>query len=422
MEAANAFRKAVGPLEGVEELSFAGSRRWGMPVTVALKSNNFEQLRGATDMLKSELDKMDQLKDVNDDDPPGLREVKVELKEKAFALGLTTSEVVGQVRMGFFGGQAQRILRGIDEVKIWVRYDLEDRSSLAKLEEMRIRTSDGGAYPLGEIADLSIERGIMSINHIDGQRVINVVADVSSEKASVPDILADIAANIMPAVKERFPEVRYSFEGESYENKKTMDAMTRVVPSILILMFLIIAVTFRSFGQAAIVFLLIPFSLIGVLWGHFVQGYITSILSLFGAIALMGIVVNDSLVLVSTVNRRLKEGRSFEDAIFTSGISRFRPVLLTSLTTIAGLGPLVFERSRQAQFLSPMAISIAYGLLFGTILTLVMLPSMLVSFNRLKVFLYRLVKGVRMSAEDVESAIREEIFVRRESEPGDTCE
>lgn len=417
LEAAVAFSKAVGPIPEAEELSFAGSRRWGMPVTVALKSNNFGQLRGATEMLKGELDKMDVLKDISDDDPPGLREVNVTLREKAYALGLTTADVVSQVRMGFFGGQAQRILRGIDEVKIWVRYDLEDRSTIAKLEDMRIRTANGGAYPLGEIADLSIGRGVMAVNHIDGQRVINVVADLTSEKASVPAILADIGANIMPEVIERYPEVRYSFEGESYENQKTMDAMMRVVPAILILMFLIIAVTFRSFGQAIIVFLLIPFSLVGVLWGHFVQGYITSILSLFGAIALAGIVVNDSLVLVSAFNSRIKSGMSFRDAIYDAGLSRFRPVLLTSLTTIGGLGPLVFERSRQAQFLSPMAISVAYGLLFGTILTLIMLPSMLVLLNRLKVFLYRAVLRKELSSEAVEPAVREEVFVRRESDP-----
>ncbi len=416
-KAANAFREAVGPIEGAEQLGFAGSRHWGKPVTVALKSTNLDDLQGATDMVKTELRKMDQLKDVMDDDPPGLREVHVELKEKAFALGLTTSEVISQVRMGFFGGQAQRILRGIDEIKIWVRYDLDDRSSLRDLEEMRIRTPSGGSYPLSEIACLSIERGVMAVNHIDGQRVINVEAELKSTRASVPAILADIEANIMPMVLERYPDVRYSFEGESYENQKTMDAIMRVVPAILILMFLIIAVTFRSFGQAVLVFLLIPFSLVGVLWGHYVQGYIVSMLSFFGAIALMGIVVNDSLVLVSTFNRRLKEGLGFEEALQTAAVSRFRPVLLTSLTTIAGLGPLVFERSHQAQFLSPMAISIAYGLLFGTILTLIMLPSMLVLFNRLKIYLFWLYNGEKPSRENVESSVREEVFVRRENDP-----
>jgi len=418
MKAANEFRKKVGRIEGAETLSFGGSRRWGMPVTVALKSNNFEQLRGATEMLREELNKMQQLKDVTDDDPPGLREVKVKLKEKAFALGLTTSEVVSQVRAGFFGGEAQRILRGIDEVKIWVRYGREDRSSLSDLEEMRIRTQGGGSYPLGEIADLSIDRGVMSINHIDGQRVINVMADVTSTKASVPTLLADIKANVMPGITNRYPEVRYSFEGESYENQKTVDAIYRVVPAILIMMFLIIAVTFHSFGQAVIVFLLIPFSIIGVLWGHYIQGYIVSMLSMFGAIALMGIVVNDSLVLVSTVNRKLKSGQSYDDALFEAGISRFRPVVLTSLTTIAGLAPLVFEQSHQAQFLSPMAISVAYGLLFGTILTLVMLPSMLKGFNLIKLQLYRMIRGKDLKDRDVEAAVREELFIRRQNSSG----
>jgi multidrug efflux pump subunit AcrB len=283
---------------------------------------------------------------------------------------------------------------------------------------MRIRTAGGGSYPLGEIASLSIERGIMAINHIDGQRVINVMADVTSTKASVPTLLADIRANVMPRITERYPEVRYSFEGESYENQKTMDAIYRVVPAILIMMFLIIAVTFHSFGQAVIVFLLIPFSIIGVLWGHYIQGYIVSILSMFGAIALMGIVVNDSLVLVSTVNRKLKSGIDFDRALFEAGISRFRPVVLTSLTTIAGLAPLVFEQSHQAQFLSPMAISVAYGLLFGTVLTLLMLPSMLKGFNLLKLRLYRLARNKKFSGREVEAAVREEMFIERQNRNG----
>jgi multidrug efflux pump subunit AcrB len=192
--------------------------------------------------------------------------------------------------------------------------------------------------------------------------------------------------------------------------------MGRVVPPILIMMFLIVVVTFRSFGQAIIVFALIPFSIIGVLWGHLVQGYIVSVLSWFGAIALAGIVINDSLVLVSTFNRKIKQGIEFKTALYDTGISRLRPVLLTSLTTIAGLGPLVFEKSHQAQFLSPMAISVAYGLLFGTLLTLVMLPALLVVLNHVKVYMFKLIKGVKLSSEAVEPAVREEVFAREQSE------
>jgi multidrug efflux pump subunit AcrB len=409
------MRQQVGAIEGAEKLEFGGGRHWGKPISIALSSNNLDELRGAKEKLKAELRRIPKLKDVMDDDPLGLREVRITLKEKAFALGLTTADVLNQVRMGFFGGEAQRVLRGTDEVKIWVRYAQNDRSSVAKLEDMRIRLSDGREYPLREIADFHVERGVIAVNHVNGQRVVTVEADLATSKESVPNILKDIEAEIMPGLLEAFPEVRYSFEGESYENEKTMKAIGRVVPPVLILMFLIVAITFRSFSQAILVFLLIPFSIIGVVWGHLIQGYIVSMLSWFGAIALTGIVINDSLVFVNTMNRLLKSGNPFKEALYEAGRSRFRPVLLTSLTTIAGLGPLIFERSHQAQFLSPMAISVGYGLLFGTLLTLVMLPAMLVAFNRTKVFAVWLVKRSKPTDESVEPAVREEVFVREQS-------
>ena len=329
---------------------------------------------------------------------------------------MTSADVVDQVRSGFFGGEAQRILRGIDEVKIWVRYTEEDRNSVEKLGDMRIRLSGGREYPLREIADFSIQRGVMAVNHIDAQRVVKVEADITSKKDSVPDIIADIEEDILPGIKKQYPDIRFMFEGQSRENLKTMKSVARVVPPILILMFLIVVITFRSFSQAIVVFLLIPFSIVGVLWGHFIQGYIVSVLSWFGAIALAGIVVNDSLVLVSAFNRKLKEGMPFNDALYETGVTRLRPVLLTSLTTIAGLGPLIFETSHQAQFLSPMAISVAYGLFFSTVLTLVMLPALLVVLNHVKVFFFRFFKGLKLAPEAVEPAVREEIFSREQSE------
>ncbi len=301
-------------------------------------------------------------------------------------------------------------------MKIWVRYGKNDRASLDQLEDMRIRLSDGSEFPLGEIADFSISRGVMSINHIDAQRVVQVEANTSDPLASIPDILADIEHDILPEVMAQFPDVNYHFEGESRENAKTAAAMQRVLPVTLILMLFIVIITFRSFSQAIIVFMLIPFSLVGVAWGHFFQGYIISMLSLFGTIALAGIVVNDSLVFVNAMNRFLKRGLEFDKAVYEAGISRFRPVLLTSLTTIAGLGPLIFEKSRQAQFLSPMAISVAYGLLFGTLLTLLMLPSLLVLANRIKVYGKWLVKGKKPTPTEVEPAVREEVFVKNYSE------
>ena len=413
MEVTNRMRDRIGFIPGAEKLQVGGGGFWGAPISIALSSNNLEQLRQAKEMLKSELKELNKLKDVVDNDPPGLREVKIKLKDKAFALGLTTADVMHQVRSGFFGGEAQRILRGIDEVKIWVRYQEGERASLNDLADMRIRLSDGGEYPLREIADFTLERGVMSINHINAQRVVLVDADIANPKDSVPEMLEDIRAEILPGIIEQYRDIRFSFEGQSRENAKTLRAISRVVPPMLILMFFIIVVTFRSFAQAFVVFSMIPLALVGVAWGHFVQGYIVSMLSLFGTIALAGIVVNDSLVFVNAFNRNLKKGQDFESALFTAGISRFRPVLLTSLTTIAGLGPLIFEKSHQAQFLSPMAISVAYGLLFSTMLTLLLLPALLVVFNRVKIYLFLLVKGTRLTSEAVESAVREEVFVEK---------
>jgi multidrug efflux pump subunit AcrB len=417
MEATNRIRRQVGIVPGAEKLEFGGRGFWGKPISIALASNHLEQLREAKETLKAELRKLDKLKDVVDDDPPGLREVNIRLKERAFALGIATADVLQQVRSGFFGSEAQRILRGIDEVKIWVRYHEDDRRSVMKLGDMRIRLPGGQSYPLREIADFSIKRGVMAVNHIDAQRVVQVEADITNPKESVPDILSDIQADILPEIKAQYPDIQFLMEGQSRENAKTVRAIQRVVPPILILMFLIIVLTFRSFVQAILVFLLVPFSVIGVLWGHLIQGYIVSMLSWFGAIALAGIVVNDSLVLVSTFNRKLKQGAAFQTALIDTGISRFRPVLLTSLTTIAGLGPLVFLRSHQAQFLSPMAISVAYGLAFGTLLTLMMLPAFLVAANRIRVQLVWILTRKKPAPEIVEPAIREERFVKEQSGP-----
>jgi len=414
METTNRMRNQIGSVKGAEKLEFGGRRFFGKPVSIAIASNNLTELRSAKEILKAELRKVSKLRDVVDDDPPGLREVNISLKQKAFALGLTTSDVMSQVRSGFFGGEAQRILRGIDEVKIWVRYKQTDRSTLDKLEDMRIRLANGREFPLRVIADFVIERGVMSINHINGQRVIKVEADITNPQESVPDIIEDVSTEIMPGITEQFPDIRFNFEGQSRENEKTMRAMKRVIPVMLILMFFIVTITFRSFVQAVIIYSLIPFSLIGVAWGHFVQGHIVSMLSLFGTIALAGIVINDSLVFTNAMNRRLKQGLDFTSALFEAGKSRFRPVLLTSLTTIAGLGPLIFEKSHQAQFLSPMAVSVAYGLLVGTFLTLLMLPSLLVIANRIKVYIFWLLKGSRPSLESVESAVKEEVFVKNQ--------
>ena len=402
------LRNKIGKVEDATKLQIGGGSFFGMPVSIALQSNDLNQIRNAKEDLKSELEKINQLKDVSDNDPPGLQEVQIQLNDNAYNLGLNTATVMNQVRGGFFGNEAQRILRGIDEVRIWVRYSENDRRTIKQLEQMRIRLSGGREIPLSELADISVKRGILSINHIDGQRIIKVEADISNPGVSVPDIITNIKKNILPELKKKFPDVTWGFEGESRESAKTMSSVATFGPPFLMLMFMLVVLTFRSFMQAAIIYFIVPFSFIGMLWGHFIQGYSFSILSGFGAIALIGVVVNDSLIFVSAMNRYLLQGQKFEEALRNAGLNRFRPVMLTTLTTVAGLGPLIFEPSVQAQFLSPMAISVAYGLLVGTGLTLTLLPAMLVVANKVKMRVFPLFGKEASTSEDVEPAVMEQ--------------
>jgi len=408
------LRDKIGKVENATKLQIGGGSFFGMPISIALHSNDLEQIRNAKEDLKSELGKINQLKDVADNDPPGLQEVQIQLNDNAYNLGLNTATVMNQVRGGFFGSEAQRILRGIDEVRIWVRYSENERRTIKQLEDMRIRLSGGEEIPLSELANISVKRGILSINHIDGQRIIKVEADISNPDVSVPDVILNINKNILPELKEKFPDVTWVFEGESRESAKTMGSVATVGPPFLMLMFMLVVLTFRSFTQAIIIYFIVPFSFVGMLWGHFIQGYSFSILSGFGAIALIGVVVNDSLIYVSAMNRYLLRGQKLEEAIRNAGINRFRPVMLTTLTTVAGLGPLIFEPSVQAQFLSPMAISVAYGLLVGTGLTLTLLPSMLIVANKIKLKIFPLLGKEASTSEDVEPVIIEQRNIKKD--------
>ncbi|MCF6341332.1 MAG: efflux RND transporter permease subunit [Bacteroidales bacterium] len=404
---ANAIAKKAGPVLGAESLSYGAGGSFGKPVSVAFLGNNLEELEGAKADLKAELNKLSALKDVNDNDRLGIKEIDVKLKDKAYMLGLTLQDVLGQIRSGFFGREVQRLQRGRDEVKIWVRYSEEGRSSITNLSEMFISTPSKDRVPFGEIATYSIKRGIVSINHLDGKRQIVVDADLVDETTSVTDILEDVQQNIVPGILAKYPSVTALFEGQNREAQKTSSSAGRVLPVVFFLIIAIITFTFRSFGQTMLLFVLIPFSLIGVAWGHWAHGIPVNILSMLGVIALIGILVNDGLVLVTKFNLYLKEGIPFKEAVYQAGVSRFRAIFLTSVTTVAGLAPLILEKSMQAQFLIPMAISVAYGITMATVLTLVLLPVLLVSLNSAKRFLHFLWEGEWAAAEQFETAIQE---------------
>lgn len=275
---------------------------------------------------------------------------------------------------------------------------------------MRIITPTGSRVPFSEIANYEIERGEVAINHIDGKREIRITADLKSPKDSPTEILDGIRKNIVPEILAKHPSVIVSYEGQNREAQKTKDSLSSVGFVILMLIYVVMAFTFRSFGQPILLILMVPFSLIGIIFGHFVHGLPINILSWLGIIALIGIMVNDGLVLVGKFNGYLKEGLKFDEALVQAGISRFRAIFLTSITTVAGLSPLLLEKSRQAQFLQPMAISISYGIVIATFLTLLMLPLLLSLSNSLKVFTKRVITGRDVTKEEVERATYEDDF------------
>ena len=410
-EITNTIQQKVGEIYGVESLVFgSGGNFGGSPVAVSLLGYNIKELKAVKNELKQELENNPLLKDVTDNDPAGIKEVRVTLKDKAYVLGLNLQTIMTQVRGGFFGVQAQRFQRGQDEIKVWVRYDKNDRSSIKNLDDMRIVTPTGIRIPFSEIANYTIERGDIAINHLKGTREIQITADLKDLDASETEILDNIKSNIMPKILSKYPTVRPLYEGQNREANKTTDSLGKVGWIILGLIYIVIAFTFRSYSQPILLIIMIPFSMIGVIWGHYIHNFAIGILSFLGIIALIGIMVNDGLVLIGKFNNYLKEGMNFDTALTKAGQSRFRAIFLTSLTTIAGLAPLIFEKSRQAQFLIPMAISIAYGIAIATILTLVMLPMMLSVSNILKTKIKWLITNKEVTREEVERAIIESKF------------
>ncbi|WP_136481733.1 efflux RND transporter permease subunit [Cognatitamlana onchidii] len=406
---ANRLRAVVGPIIGTERLIFgSGGNFGGSPVSVSLLSNDIKDLKAAKTELKRVLKSNPLLKDIEDNDPAGIKEIRLELKESAYLLGLDLRAVMTQIRAGFFGVQAQRFQRGQDEIKVWVRYDRANRESINNLDDMRIITPAGDRVVLKDIANYTIERGDVAINHLLGKREIQVSADLKDPSSSATDILDDIRNNVIPEIQSRYPTITASFEGQNREATKLSNSLGSAGIPILILIYITIAFTFRSYSQPILLLLLVPFSLTAVAWGHWLLGFSVNVLSLLGIIALIGIMVNDGLVLIGKFNSNLRDGKSFDVALSEAGKSRFRAIFLTSLTTVAGLAPLLLEKSRQAQFLKPMAISISFGIAYATVLTLLVLPLFLAFSNDIKKNTKWLVTGRNITKEEVERAIKEQ--------------
>ena len=385
-EITNAIQDTADEIIGAESLVFgSGAVFGGSPIAVSLLGNNINEIKAAKLELKEALSQLDGIKDITDNDPQGIKEITVTLKPNAYLLGFTLNNVMSQVRNAFFGTQAQRFQRGEDEIKVWVRYDEKERKSINNLNNMQLIASSGERVPFAEIAEYNIARGEISINHLEGQREIQVKADLVDPKASATDYMNTLKKEIMPGILAKYTSVTPLYEGQNREAVKTQNSLNPTGWIILVFIYIVIAFTFRSYSQPFVLIALVPFSLIGIGWGHWIHGFSINILSGLGIIALIGIMVNDGLVLISKFNSNLKLGMKFDDALAEACKSRFRAIFLTTITTVAGLTPLIFEKSLQAQFLIPMAISIVYGIIIATVLTLLLLPIFLSTVNSVKV-------------------------------------
>jgi len=242
---------------------------------------------------------------------------------------------------------------------------------------------------------------------LNGQREIQITADLKSAEDSEVEVMNDIKTRIIPEILSKYPTVKVSYEGQNRDAEKTKKSVNIVAPIIILMIYIVIAFTFRSYSQPLLLLIMVPFSLIGIVWGHYIHGFAINILSWLGIIALVGIMVNDGLVLVGKFNTYLKEGLKFDEALIQAGIARFRAIFLTSITTVAGLAPLMIEKSRQAQFLKPMAISISYGITIATFLTLLMLPLLLSLSNSITVFFKWYITGKKVTKEEVTRAVKE---------------
>lgn len=369
------WRALTGTIPEAVELTFMSSLiSAGEPINIQLAGPNLEDLRRAADELKEALARYPGTSDIGDSFRAGKREVKLAITPEAEAMGLTLSDLARQVRQGFYGEEAQRIQRGRDELRVMVRYPEAERQSLAALEGMRIRTPDGREIPFASAGEARLGRGYASITRTDRRRTVNVTSDVDLNIANSNEILADLKSSFLPQLMARYRGLSYSLEGEQQQQRETVGGLGRAFLVALVVIYALLAIPFRSYLQPLIVMSAIPFGMLGAFLGHLMMGMDLTMLSAFGLVALTGVVVNDSLVLVDFINRRRRAGAALLAAICEAGVRRFRPIVLTSLTTFAGLTPLLLEKSIQAQFLIPMATSLAFGVLFATVIILLLVP------------------------------------------------
>lgn len=374
-EVVNQWRKKVGQVAGAEQLNYrAEIGGWGgSPISIELKGRNTEALNTLGEGLKKQLEQYPAVSDIEDSLSDGKEELQLELKPEARLLGLSLNQVARQVRQAVFGFEVQRVQRGREEVRVMVRYPLEARQSIETLEQMMIRIGPNQEVPLWQVANVFPGLSPDSILRVDRQRTISVNADFDKEAGDLSLVLGEVNEWLSEQINA-YPGTTFEMAGEARDQAESTNSLTVGAIGLTILIYILLAIPFKSYSQPIIVMSVIPFGLVGAVIGHWIMGMDLTLLSFMGMLALSGVVVNDSLVLVDYINQKRNEGVSLKEAVYTAGGRRFRPVLLTSLTTFAGLVPLLFETSTQAQFLIPMAVSLGFGILFATLITLFIVP------------------------------------------------
>jgi multidrug efflux pump subunit AcrB len=311
--------------------------------------------------------------DIDDGFSPGKRQIDFKIRPEAQSLGLRSQDVAQQMRHAYYGAEALRQQRGRNEVRVMVRLPEEERISEQQLEDMVLRTPVGTEIPLMEAVTIQRGRAYTTIHRRNGRRVVTVTAD-ARPRSQAGQVLRSLSEETMPLLQARYPGMTYSFEGRQADRRESMRSLMRGLMFALLVIYAMLSIPFNSFIQPIIIMLVVPFGIVGAVIGHLIMGYSLSLMSMFGVVALSGVVINDSLVLIDFANRKRNSGINRYDAIQLSGIHRFRPILLTTMTTFGGLTPMIFETSRQARFLIPMALSLGFGILFATLITLLLVP------------------------------------------------
>lgn len=385
IDISNEIQRRIHPdsLAVMEKISVGGFQQFGKAVSISLQSEDDDELKNAVNWLKERISSINMVKEVMDNGGVGNREIHIKLKEKAYALGLNEATVMKQIRQGFFGEEVQRLIVGRDEVKIWLRYPESDRNNIEDLNKVKIKTMGGEMYPLEAIANYEYKRGRVKINHINGAKEIRVDANLYNAEFS-GDVNAEIEREYLGLMRNKFPKVSYKVMGQAEEAADSGKRLGIAFLISIILIVLTIALNFKSFYQARLILMVVPIGIFSAILGHGIIGKPFSIMSVWGVIALIGILVNDAVVMLDKYNRNIAEGMNMNDAVISAGTSRFRAIILTTITTFVGLFPLILEKSFQAQFLIPMAISVAFGVLFGTIILLLYFPSLILYFNDMR--------------------------------------